>query len=162
WDDLTSSSSVLSYVIEGNAPNRIAVVQWHGSHHFGGSGDALDFQIWLFEGGAAQFEVHYGMPIGMTPTTYSFTAGVEDPTATRGAEFLMCSPNCLFADVVAQANLGFRGLQDAGNDLIAQSVELATTADPIHVYQNIPFAVNAAFASYHGQPIGPFNYTYNL
>jgi subtilase family serine protease len=159
WDDLESPS--MSYVVEGNAPSRVVVIQWQGTFHFGGRGDTADFQVWLYEGPSARFEIRYGASMS-TSGTFTFTSGFENLAGDSGFQFLACSPSCGIADLTAENGMGYRALQDGGTELVAISVALATTADPIHVYQNIPFDVTSVFSSYHGQPIGPFVYTYNL
>jgi MYXO-CTERM domain-containing protein len=159
WDDLVSPDVSIS--IEGAAPQRVAVIQWHNAYHYTHQGDQIDFQIWLFEGPSARFEIHWGSATGAA-TDYSASIGFENSDGTVGVTAVPCTPTCAFADFQMLDNQAFRALQDGGNDIVAVSVDPALTTPPIHVYQGIPFTVLSVLASYHTDPIGPFSYAIDL
>src|SRR5262249_37005403 len=145
---------------EGTSPNQVEIIQWRNSRQLGSMGSAFDMQIWLYEGPAARFEIHYGPQSNIAMDfSYSGSVGFEDVTGSNGFVFMSCTPGCTGADFATLPDTVFQALQDAGTDLAAASVSLTSTADPLRVYQGIPFDVASQINSYHADPIGPFTYS---
>ncbi len=162
WDDLISPQ--MSLTIEGTQPNRIAVIQWEGSYHFpGGTGELMSMQLWLYEGLAGRFEVHYGPMTGLTGAAFfDATAGFENQSGTVAYNLRSCSPTCSANDLQNLSGVVFRALQDAGEDVFATDIAPVDTVDPIRVYQALPFDVRLRVSSYHLEPLGPFQYAVHL
>lgn len=161
WDDMYLGQ--ITTQVEGTEPNRIFIIQWQNMEHYpSGSGERFEFQIWLYEGNAARFEIHYGQTSNLNEAFFAFALGMEDETATYGESFLSCSPACGEADLAGLTDQTIRALQDAGEDIFALRVNANVTGDPLRLYQGINFEVASTFAAYHETPVGPFVYSIYL
>ena len=156
WDDLYGPTG--SVYVEGTAPTRVVIVQLENVGHFGDRTAQLNFQLWLHEGPAGRFEIHYG-PISNVNGTLSGTMGFESPDGSTGHTFLPCGQNgtCSLADLQAQTGQVHRAMQDGGEDVTAGQI----TA-PSLVYAGVPFDVTMRVISLHQNPIGPFSYRVHL
>jgi MYXO-CTERM domain-containing protein len=151
--------------IEGTEPNRIAVVQWKDLEHYPCcTGERTSFQLWLYEGNAARFEIHYGPQSNLNQAQYFAGAGFEDETGTLGQNLLPCAPQCSGADfeALSAGETVIRALQDAGEDIFALGVSADVIGDPLRLYQGLPFDVHTAIGAYHENPVGPFVYSLYL
>lgn len=157
WDDLITPDG--SWVVEGTAPNRVAVLQWSNvTRCCSRTGLLWEMQLWLFEGRAGKFEIHYGPAVGSPAMTFiNGVSGYENLGGTRGFMFLPCTFHCSATDYVGLNNRWFRATQDAGLDLSAVALGAPSLA-----YPGIPFTVTSSMSSAHGAPIGPFVYAIHL
>lgn len=156
WDDLYRPT--VTTHLEGTAPSRVFVIQWANTERCCGGAQAfLNFQIHLFEGAAGRIELHYGAVTGPGQEQFNAAVGFEDAAGARGFNLVQCAPNCSQADFAAMGGTVLVALQDAGEDVFATRI-LARVQGIGRVYQGVPFRTSVAYASYHGQPIGPFVY----
>lgn len=161
WDDLYLGQ--ITSQVEGTEPNRIFIIQWENMEHYPqGSGERFEFQIWLYEGNAARFEIHYGDTSNLHEAFFDASVGMEDEFAQNGESLLSCTPICAGADLAAMTDQVIRGLQDAGEDIFALRVSADVTGDPLRLFQGINFDVSSTFAAYHENPVGPFVYSLYL
>ncbi len=153
WDDLILSSAMgrIGYQVEGVAPDRRITFEWRSISRFGGSGSEVSFQVRLFEGRAARFEVDYGPTNGSQ--TYTATMGMEDPAGARPIAFTAnaCGDTCSLADFQALSGRRVTLVQDPGVELIASGASA-----PALAFLGAESTVEARVASLHGNPIGPF------
>jgi MYXO-CTERM domain-containing protein len=156
WDDLYRPT--VTTHVEGVAPSRVFVIQWANTERCCGGAQAfLNFQIHLFEGPAGRMELHYGAVTGPGQEQFNGAVGFEDATGARGFNLAQCAPNCSQADFAALGGTVLVALQDAGEDVFA--TRIAPRVQGIgRVYQGVPFPTTVSYASYHGEPIGPFVY----
>jgi hypothetical protein len=80
WDDLVSPT--VQYFTSGTAPNRIFVVHYNASYHFGSASVPIDFQILLFE--TSNIVQIACITCNADPSTPSATQGIENSTGTQG------------------------------------------------------------------------------
>jgi MYXO-CTERM domain-containing protein len=157
WDDWENTS--VEWFIEGTAPDRVVIIQYSNGFNLGdASGGLPQVQVWLFEGQAARFEIHYGAPLNMTdPNLWSASIGYQDE-GTAGGNLRPCTVNdCDGTELTALANTFIRVQQDGGTDVIAVAI-----GAPVDVYAGVPFSAPVTLASPHANPIGPFVYTVHL
>ena len=79
WDDLATAGGGVRTFVEGAAPTRVFVIDWHGVESFDGSASGLGFQTRLHEQSGV-IELAYAL--GATYTGLSYTAALEDPSGT--------------------------------------------------------------------------------
>jgi len=100
WDDLeivsgASAHSDLRWAIEGTAPHREGVFEWHNLKRYGASSSSArvyTFQVRLGEDGALSF--HYA-PLSGTPSgDFDATVGIESAGGTNGVMVLPCQNAC--------------------------------------------------------------------
>ncbi|MFO0724226.1 MAG: putative Ig domain-containing protein [Myxococcota bacterium] len=146
WDDLVANDALTT--TEGMAPTRIFIIQWDCERL--GSGGRVQAQLWLYEGAAGRFEIHYG-----TSATATFTAsvGFEDAQGASGFSWLTCSPNCSGSDLAALDGTVLRALQDGGEDVLATAI-----STPARVYPGTPVTITSSLQSLHQTPLGPLTY----
>jgi MYXO-CTERM domain-containing protein len=155
WDDLYQPDAT-TYV-EGTAPSRVFIIQWKNIARCCTSfPEVLNMQLWLYEGLAGRFELHYG-PQTFTNTGLDASVGFQDDARARGTNLMVCTPNCTPADFSAYTDRRIIATQDAGLDVVAQGLDLGVTGIG-RVYQGVHFPVTVNMASFHGEPIGPFRY----
>lgn len=155
WDDLYQPDAT-TYV-EGTAPSRIFIIQWKNIARCCSSfPEVLNMQLWLYEGLAGRFELHYG-PQTFTGTRLDASVGFQDDARARGANLMACTPTCTPADFGTYTDRRIVATQDAGLDVVAQGLDVGVTGIG-RVYQGVPFPVTVHMASFHGEPIGPFRY----
>lgn len=159
WDDLYQPTATTH--LEGTSPNQVFIIQWKDTARCCTSfPQVLNMQLWLFEGLAGRFELHYGNHT-FTNTLLDASVGFQDSARARGANLMACTPFCTPADFATYTDRRIIATQDAGTDLVA--LELAVGVSGIgRVYQGVNFPVTARLASYHGEPIGPFRYQIHL
>ncbi|MCB9647691.1 MAG: putative Ig domain-containing protein [Deltaproteobacteria bacterium] len=157
WDDCIDP--VVTTYEEGAAPSRVFIIQYAAVEHYDEPpGGQLAFQIHLYEGTGARFEVHYGPVTGMTdPSVWTASAGYEDPTGTIGGPLLPCNGGCNGNDFAAAQDLAVRVQQDAGLDVQALSVGV-----PERAFAGVDFPAPVTLRSLHANPIGPFSYEVRL
>jgi MYXO-CTERM domain-containing protein len=157
WDDLISPN--MSMHLEGTSPNQILILQWEATYRFGSSGqERMSMQLWLYEGLAGRFEIHYGPMTNVNGAFFDASVGFESPLGDVGYTLRSCTPTCMSADLAALEGVVISALQDAGEDVFATQIEPAVPGDPIRVYQGVPFDVRSYVTSYHIDPLGPFTY----
>ena len=105
WDDLVApSTSFGSYATVGAAPNRIFVVEARSLTAYAGSAN-INWQVWLYEGGAGRFEVRVSGSANAAP---SATTGYEGPTAEPAHKYRNCTPACVATDFTAMVGKVYR------------------------------------------------------
>lgn len=160
WDDLFQPT-VTSHV-EGTAPDRIYILQWKNSQLCcGGVPGAAGYQLWLYEGEAGRFEIHFAPNTFPAGSRLTASIGFQDLGATRGTNLASCNPNCGASDLSNLADRVIVATQDAGLDVFARGLK-ANVFGIGRVYQGVPFTADVTLASYHGEPIGPFRYQIHL
>lgn len=156
WDDLYRPT--VTTHVEGTAPSRVFIIQWANTERCCSSALAfLNFQIHLFEGPAGRIELHYGAVTGPGQERFAAAVGFEDAAGARGFNLVQCAPNCSQADFAAMGGTVLVALQDAGEDVFATGI-VPRVQGIGRVYQGVPFQTSVSYASYHGEPIGPFVY----
>ncbi|MCA9548430.1 MAG: putative Ig domain-containing protein [Myxococcales bacterium] len=157
WDDLITNGATT--YLEGTAPSRVFIIQYDTVQRYSGAGGNPKFQLWLYEGQAGRFEVHYGPVTGMTdPFAWTASAGWENANGTLGGNFLSCvSPACNGNDLAAATNTVVRVQQDAGPDVQAAGIVV-----PSSVFAGVPFTTSVTMASLHQNALGPFRYTVHV
>lgn len=82
WDDLRySANNQPKYITTGTTPNRIFKAEWIQQFFFsGGSGDAISFQVWLYEG-SNKIEYRYKQG-NASPGTIGASIGIFDSNST--------------------------------------------------------------------------------
>jgi hypothetical protein len=82
WDDLRySTNNQPKYITTGTTPNRIFKAEWIQQFFFsGGSGDAISFQVWLYEG-SNKIEYRYKQG-SATPGAITASIGIFDSNST--------------------------------------------------------------------------------
>lgn len=156
WESLQTLSG--SITIEGTAPNRVAVIQWANVSRTFSTGFTWEMQLWLYEGPAGRFEIHYGPTTGNPGTVFlRAVSGFENQPGNTGFMFLPCAANCSSTQLAMLPNTVYRAIADGGPHPVALSVR-----SPFRVYQDVPFTVTSSIVSLHGNPIGPFVYAVHL
>ncbi|MBI4814678.1 MAG: hypothetical protein HY791_00385 [Deltaproteobacteria bacterium] len=157
WDDLeVPARNAASLIIRGLAPQRAAVIQYHGLHDLGAPGHSIDAQVWLYEGLAGRIELRYGPIIGTggpDALGYSGSIGIEDPGGQLGYPLRDCVPDCDGDDLAALSGKVFKLVEDAGEDVIAVS-----TVGPSRAFSGTDVDVRVTYSSQHESSIGPFIY----
>lgn len=80
--DLISNSSTIVSGVEGSAPNRVMVIQWNNARRYSGgaiAGDALNFQIRLYEGTNVA-EIRFGSVTITSATVLTSQVGLRGAT----------------------------------------------------------------------------------
>ncbi len=156
WDDLITNAAT-SHLI-GTAPSRIMVIQYETVQRFGGAGGNPKFQVWLYEGPGARFEVRYGPAMGIAAGGWNASTGWENAAGDEGGSLLSCTnPNCDGSALIAAENLIVRVQADAGTDISALGVDV-----PVLAYAGVSFSTNVTIGSLHANPLGPFVYTVHV
>jgi hypothetical protein len=159
WDDLWAGD--VTTHLEGNAPNRIFVVQYRNMQTNLFFGETFEMQLWLHEGNDGRFEIHYGPSRGLTNPPVTASLGFEG-AGDLGHNFLPCNPSCTGADFVALQDQAFKATLEGGTDVSAFGITANVRGSPLQIYQAIPFEVESSIASYHGENLGPFTYSVYL
>ena len=154
WDDLelhAGSMGIVGYQVQGNAPNRTITFEWRRMGLFLNSAPQISFQLRLFEGRAARFEIDYGPTSGSA--TMTGTMGMEDPTGARPIFFhpSACVTNCSMVNFQSMTNQRVTLVQDPGVELVA-----AGLVGPELAFLGAESSVQASVANLHGAAIGPF------
>ncbi|MBI2376917.1 MAG: putative Ig domain-containing protein [Deltaproteobacteria bacterium] len=116
WDDLELPSVTSArYATFGTAPDRVFVIEVTGFTPTSSPGDAGSWQIWLYEGLAARFEIR----IGHGPFTQLYTAsiGYEGATGAGGTRLAPCTPNCRTADLNSAVGTAYFAFKPTGPEL---------------------------------------------
>jgi MYXO-CTERM domain-containing protein len=156
WDQLTIPN--LSMSVEGTEPERVVILQFQNISISMGNGGTFEAQVWLFEGAAGRFEIHYGPNQNFSMFDFADgSLGFEDPAGTTGYQFTQCTPDCPISTLLSLPNTVFTAYMDAGVVLVAANVMA-----PGHVFPAVPFSVQSLIVSEHADPIGPFLYSLYL
>ena len=157
WDDLRGD--IVSWHIEGQAPDRIAILQYELSlrRNRPASGRPR-VQLWLYERGTGRFELRFGGVASMLDApAWTASIGFEGPNGQRGASLLTCAERCDGDDLVGLNGRVWAAERDAGPSLRAESIGGSDRLDP-----GIPAPLQVQFRSLHAAPLGPFHWTASL
>jgi subtilase family serine protease len=156
WNDLVTPDA--ETFVEGAAPARRFIIQYRVTHHFPATGtDRFSMQLWLFEGPAGKFEIHYGPTSNVSSAQENASVGFQNADGSSGQALLPCTPACDGAELISLTDTVLTALQDAGPDL-----EAASISAPSLIHPGVPFAAAAQIASLHDAPLGPFVYSVYL
>ncbi len=161
WEEnsnLQSGSVTLS--IDGNAPSRVATIQWSGFNvGFADTDPQATFQVRFFEGVSGRIQVRWGGFAGSNSGFASASMGMEDPSGARPINFLAspCGGSCSLGNFLSVSGTEVELIQDPGVELAALAV-----TPPEFGYIDTPFTLPVTLVNAHSRAIGPFTVAVDL
>ncbi len=147
WDDLDLSAS--GSVRTLTSPGQFAV-EYVAVPRYVSPTSNVTFQIKLNAAGSITF--HYGSIVG-TPTTFSASAGFENPTGTLGANLIAgCTTSCAVANFPPNAVFTIGEPNEA--DLSVSAVTIASFTTQMD--GNLSFTVNSTLRNFGRTPANNF------
>lgn len=129
WADLQNASA--QFAVAGTAPDRVFVFQAQFRPYFGAANEVLRYQVRLYEGSQARFEVYYD---GKAQTRTQATMGYEGTAGAPSVAFRPCAEqaNCSAPDFNDLAGRRIQVELPERPELTAEFISLPRGALPGH------------------------------
>lgn len=154
WDSsqfCAADNGSLGYQVQGVAPNRVIVFEWHRLNNGSCTPvELVSYQLRLYEGRAGRIEIDYGPSSGLTGAGVTATMAMEDEVGARPILFRNCTTSCTEADYAAVMGTRLTLVQDPGVD-----VEAVDVAGPRFIPLGVARTVSVTVQNNNGAAVGP-------